>query len=1418
MKRIGKQILAICLAFILFAGQISAADTYYANRSTRIDATNNNKNKPQYKHREMIIKAIPEQNGPDHREGLIGFSLQTGDYSDVDKATLRLYVTTSSVTPSSIEVFGFDSAWDEKTATWMNKPDFSQEEKAGEGQIVEKDDWVEVDVTAYFKKQIVKGTQFSFHIKGDARTKSYIKLAGAPHGNKPELVLERGAVQPPVPAPSGDTQADVDVNQVARKVTMAQNDEMLKSLYINEKDPDKNRFKTDTVLVGQEYSAYFYTDTVKEQNPDSAFLRFYVQEDYYIREDETSQPIPVEIWGVANPAEVGENTTYNARPATEAAMIYELNITNKGWYTVDVTDYVRAHNNYAFYFKAKDPALPVVKISSYNSEKTPVLYTSKGMDEFDEVRQRFAIKKGTYDVNDPQVKALLERVDKKVDGYLAELNTDPNRDCLFWKLPLVKDKQNKPVKIGDSVKNMRTSYVWLSDLLRAYHTKGSKYEDSADLYQKIKDGLEFLYHSSYNPFATEEDNWWQWEIGVPKVLGEIIAIMYDDLDPQVRMNYLNAIYRFQPDPEISYYNRNATIDKPKYRLPQQKSTGANRIDTCIGDLLLGICAKNPELMQHSIDALGEVYQYVTSGEGFYRDGSFIQHKNVGYTTAYGMVLIGGLSNLNSKTKGSRWQITDPSYENVYEWIDNAFIPMVFDGQAFPITAGRSLSRQAGNNEWGANFADGYKIARTLYAFAEAAPADKQAKWRALARRFMDKNSFYDVKANAGNINMLNEYEDLQNVEMAEPYIGSHVFANMDRVVHHRQDYAVALAMYSSRTQNFEMMNNENLKGWNQGNGTLYLLNQDAGQYDDGFWPTVDPYRLAGTTIDVVARLSQDHKEEFTMNSDFVGGTSLDNLYSVATMDLKEPIRKNITHYNTTLTTKKSWFFFDDEIIALGSGINSTDNREIETIVENRMIRPDASNQVLVNGNPVLTAVSAGKEKFDQTSWAYLEGSKSDKAGIGYYFPEPVSLTAIKQKRDGSWRSINKSGKTDLIHRNYVTMWLEHGKNPVNADYSYALLPGKSADEVQAYAAAPQYEVRKNTPEVQAVYEKELGILAANVFDKKAGDLGDVKVSEASSLMLLQKDGKISLSVADPTMKLNAPVTLELALDKEITITDKSKQVKVLSTKPLKLEISLKDNLGQAATLHGTYKAEKPTPKPEEPKPQPEKPKTENPLISYQPAPSESPAASEKSAEKAKDKDKTKDKEGEKTPEGVTPTVKPQLSDISESWAKTEVTELVNLGIIKGYPDSTFRPEATVSRAETAQLLTNMLDLLNIGTKAAAPESGQPWYHSAVERVKAQGLMHGDTAGNFNPDQNVSRQDMFTVLGRFGKWKMASEEVELVLAAFADSSEISDYAKPYIAQMVKMGLIKGDNGKLNPKQSISRAELSVMIYRVLKIMK
>ena len=70
---------------------------------------------------------------------------------------------------------------------------------------------------------------------------------------------------------------------------------------------------------------------------------------------------------------------------------------------------------------------------------------------------------------------------------------------------------------------------------------------------------------------------------------------------------------------------------------------------------------------------------------------------------------------------------------------------------------------------------------------------------------------------------------------------------MDRAFHRMDDYLFAVSMFSERTQNTEIMNDENRFGWHQNDGMTYIYDRDD-MYTENFWNTVNPLRLPGTTV------------------------------------------------------------------------------------------------------------------------------------------------------------------------------------------------------------------------------------------------------------------------------------------------------------------------------------------------------------------------------------------------------------------------------------------------------------------------------------------------------------------------------------------------------------------------------------------
>ncbi|MCX6853999.1 MAG: polysaccharide lyase beta-sandwich domain-containing protein, partial [Verrucomicrobia bacterium] len=356
----------------------------------------------------------------------------------------------------------------------------------------------------------------------------------------------------------------------------------------------------------------------------------------------------------------------------------------------------------------------------------------------------------------------------------------------------------------------------------------------------------------------------------------------------------------------------------------------------------------------------------------------------------------------------------------------------------------------------------------------------------------------------------------------------YTFSEMDRVIHLGPGHGFGLTMCSTRIANFESINGENLRGWFTGDGQTTLYNGDLNAFSDSYHATMDQYRRPGVTADVThtklphqtASIGPRAQGQTTLSPHSWVGGATHGKYGAAGMQFKGVA--------VTLTGKKSWFMFDDEIVCLGAGITSTDSRPIETTVEQRKINTAGTNVFTVNGTAKSSALG-WTEAMNSTTWAHLAGNVTG-SDIGYYFPTAPVIKALREARTGAWSDIDSDGATTSITRNYLRMSFEHGNSPTNATYQYVLLPGRTATRTGHYAAAPQITVLMNNANVQSVRENTLGITAANFWTDSTFTSGGITSNKKASVLVREDGPFIDVSVSDPTQLNTAGITLQIALD------------------------------------------------------------------------------------------------------------------------------------------------------------------------------------------------------------------------------------------------------------------------------------------------
>jgi hyaluronate lyase len=714
-------------------------------------------------------------------------------------------------------------------------------------------------------------------------------------------------------------------------------------------------------------------------------------------------------------------------------------------------------------------------------------------DEYDTLRAKWKnIIVGTgYDTLDPDVASKLVSIANSANNNWSSMDKSPTRTFLW--------SDNASTTISSHITN---TYNRLLAMAQAYATPGCSLFGDAALLADIVSGLDWMHANRYGASTAQYDNWWDWEIGSPLRLTDICVLLYDQLTTTQLTNYMNAVNLQTPTPDM---------------------TQANKVWKARVVGVRGCLVKNAAKLVLCRDAFSAVFPYVTTGDGYYTDGSFIQHDYHPYTAGYGASLIQTMAPIMNWLSGSTWAITDPAQANLYRWVFDSYEPIIYRGNVFDLVRGREAGRSGATPS-------GHSMMDSILQIAQFAPTAEALRMKRMIKEWAQQDYTRNFVTGRGlpTLELAQSLMNDSSITARGELTAHYTFAEMDRVIHLGPGYGFGLTMCSTRIANFESINGENLRGWFTGDGQTTLYNGDLNAFSDSYWATVDHYRLPGVTADVThvktpsvpASIGPRAQGQTTLSPhSWVGGATLGK-YGAAGMQFKGVA--------VTLTGKKSWFMFDDEIVCLGAGITSTDSRPIETTVEQRKLSTAGNNAFTVNGTAKPSTLG-WTEAMSSTSWAHLAGNVTG-SDIGYYFPTAPVIKAVREARTGAWSDIDSDGSTTPITRNYLRMTFEHGSNPTSSTYQYVLLPGRSATRTGHYAAAPHITVINNNANVQAVRENTLGITAANFWTDSTFTYGGITSNKKASVLVREDGPFIDVCVSDPTQLNTAGITLQIALD------------------------------------------------------------------------------------------------------------------------------------------------------------------------------------------------------------------------------------------------------------------------------------------------
>ena len=729
-------------------------------------------------------------------------------------------------------------------------------------------------------------------------------------------------------------------------------------------------------------------------------------------------------------------------------------------------------------------------------------------------------------MTDEEIKKVVSFNEKNADGYYSDINLSKDRKSIF-----------KSFENMESGVDVLKQYDGLVKIVKAYATPGTKYYKKEEIKAQVIDALDWLYDNAYHENLPELGNWWQWEIGIPKKLNEILAIMYDEVPKDKKIKYLKASQYFQPYAKWSAFSPSASYSSAPHK---RISTGGNRIDTSLICFIRGVLMEDRTQILDGLNSVAEVGKIVTEKDGFYKDGSFVQHDNVAYNGTYATVLFDGLGMILELIDGTEFKIESPEINNIYDSILKGYSYLMINGGVNDSVSGRSISRDNSSE-----IERGRDLVSSITLLSSKAPKEYRNDLYSMIKKIVLDNNFYSVIKKESKPKIKNILENIMADENIKPLKveGTKIFGAMDRAVYtNSKEGKVVLSMHSNRIANYETMNEENLKGWYTGDGMTYIYGKDSSSFVE-FWPTVDMYHLSGVTnsINKMENKAGERREKPTVSpKKFVGGVETGDVAFVG-MDF--------ISWNNKTTAKKSWLMIDGAVLALGSNITSTDG-EIHTTIDNRILK---KGKIYIDGKK-LNKNATIKDPKNLT--INFNENYSDE-NIGYKIINSPELNINFTENKGSWKDIGGTLDTEIV-KQYFSVYLNHGKDPKDETYAYVILPMFSKEEVENYDTS-RFKIEKLDDKAHIVRDTKTDIVAINFWNAGENEFEGIKTKYPLSIIKDEKDGILKLYVSDPTQAQNENVSLEI--NGKYKLIEKSSDKIFVKTENgvTKLNIDLKNN-------------------------------------------------------------------------------------------------------------------------------------------------------------------------------------------------------------------------------------------------------------------
>ena len=607
----------------------------------------------------------------------------------------------------------------------------------------------------------------------------------------------------------------------------------------------------------------------------------------------------------------------------------------------------------------------------------------------------------------------------------------------------------------------------------AYHKEGNALYHDEEVINKLNKAI--VYWGKMNPSSS---NWWENQIGVQLRFSRIALFMESIVSKDAMDIMLNKLLEKTPvkygtgqnnlwfDQNYVYY---AIITENGTK--HTNSTGFKKLDLKeLVDDCLSYC-----LVVQTDDNTAEAVQV---------DNSFYMHGRQFYSNGYGMSMFRDMS---------FWiyMLRETSYAFEQDVID-LMADYMIDGTSWTIRGDimelylgyRPYDYDVGYDNYAAEYID------PLKRMIESDP-DRTDEYQAILDNIQGKNT-----ANGKN--------------------GNYYMWRSGYASHMRDGYGVNIKMDSNQIIGGEWRGS--WSGYDKDGGQLIYWTSSAastitvdGDEYTNVYPTYDWAHCPGTTT--AARIVQDYANagRFTNGTEHTIGVS-NGKYGNTAYDMNKKGTQ----------VKKGYFFFDDEFVALGSGINSTEGVNIHTT-----LNQCEAEDVNVGGQSVAEGT---KEQIYNTNWLY-------NGKVGYVFLENTDVVvsnSVQTNNPSLWDEAKKNETPATF-----TAYLDHGLKPSNDSYAYIVVPNTTAGAVSQYAGNTPVTVIANNEKVQAVRHDGLKQTQINFYQAGSLEYKDgyiITVDQPCSIIIDESEDTRKISVAVNDTAANQTVNVNLNYDNQETQT------------------------------------------------------------------------------------------------------------------------------------------------------------------------------------------------------------------------------------------------------------------------------------------